>query len=71
MASISRRDAALVGLVLAVWTSVLTLYVGPTYLQPLPIWAKVVIAIALCLLIATVAVYSRRRARRQRPQAGA
>ena len=60
----SRRNAALVGAVLAVWVSVLTIYVGPTYIRPLPMWAKIVMAAGCCLFIATVAISSRRRARR-------
>jgi hypothetical protein len=61
----SRRDAAVVGAVLAVWASVLTVYVGPTYLRPFPMWAKVVLALACCVFIGTVAVYGRRRSRRE------
>jgi hypothetical protein len=38
--------------------------IGPAYLRPLPMWAQLLIAIAGCAFIATVAVYSRRRARR-------
>lgn len=71
MRSMSRRDSALVGSVLAVWVSVVTVYVGPSYIRPLPTWAKVVMAVACCLFIATVAVYGRRRARRRQKRVGA
>ena len=67
----SRRDSALVGAVLGVWVSVLSVYVGPTYIEPLPIWAKVVMAAGCCLFIATVAAYGRRRARGRQKQVGA
>ena len=61
----SRRASVLVAFVLAIWVSILTVYVGPTYLQPLPMWAKVVLALAGCLIIATIAIYGRRRSRRE------
>jgi hypothetical protein len=67
----SRRNAALVGAVLGVWGSLLSVYVGPTYIRPLPMWAKVVMAAGCCLFIATVAVYGRRRARGREKQVGA
>jgi hypothetical protein len=51
------------GLAIFIGVSVAML-VGPTYLRPLPIWAKLVLVVAGCGFIATVAVYSRRRARR-------
>ncbi|HEY4914786.1 MAG TPA: hypothetical protein VIJ91_12810 [Candidatus Dormibacteraeota bacterium] len=71
MASMSRRNAALVGAVVAVWASVLSVYVGPTYIRPLPMWAKVVMAAGCCLFIATMTVYGRRRARGRQKQVGA
>lgn len=37
--------------------------IGPAYLRPLPLWAKLVVVVAGCAFIATVAIYSRRRAR--------
>ena len=46
------------------WASVLTTVVGPTYLRPLPMWAKLLLIVAGCCFIATVAIYGRRRARR-------
>jgi LPXTG-motif cell wall-anchored protein len=60
----SKRDSVLVALVIGVWTAVLTLYVGPTYLRPLPLWGQVALAVAGGLIIATIAIYSRRRRRR-------
>jgi hypothetical protein len=49
---------------LAIFIAVLVaLVIGPTYLQPLPIWLKLVIAVAGLCVIATIAIYSRRRAR--------
>ena len=61
----SRRNSVLVAFVIATWTGVLTLYVGPTYIWPLPMWEQVVLAVAGCLIIATIAIYSRRRRRRE------
>lgn len=60
----SRRDSVLVAFVLAIWCGVLTIYVGPTYIRPLPMWGQVVLAVACCLIIATIAIYGRRRSRR-------
>jgi ABC-type multidrug transport system permease subunit len=60
----SRRDSVLVALALAIWCSILTVYVGPTYIRPLPMWGQVVLAVALCVIIGTLAIYSRRRRRR-------
>jgi LPXTG-motif cell wall-anchored protein len=60
----SRRDSVLVALVLAVWAGVLTLYVGPTYLRPLPLWEQLALAVAGLVIIATLAMYGRRRRRR-------
>jgi heme A synthase len=62
--SMSKRNSVLVAFVIAIWTGVLTLYVGPTYIRPLPLWAQVVVAAAGCLIIATIAIYARRRRRR-------
>jgi hypothetical protein len=61
----SRRDSVLLALVLAIWGGVLTLYVGPTYISPLPIWGQAGLAAACCLVIATIAIYGRRRSRRK------
>lgn len=55
----------LVAFVLAIWVGVLTTYVGPTFISPLPIWEQVVLAVAGCLIIATLAIYGRRRSRRK------
>ncbi len=61
MAKRSTRD----GFGLAVFLGTLVaLVVGPTYLKPLPVWMKLVLAVAGCCVIAAIAVYSRRRARR-------
>jgi hypothetical protein len=57
----SRRNAVLVAVVLAVWAGMLMVYVGPTYIRPLPTWGQVVLAAAGGLIIATIAIYSRRR----------
>lgn len=51
------------GLAVFIGVSVVML-IGPAYLRPLPMWAKLVIVVAGCGFIAAVAVYSRRRARR-------
>jgi hypothetical protein len=40
------------------------LLAGPAYLRPLPMWVKLLLIVAGCCFIATVAIYSRRRARR-------
>ncbi|MFI5260148.1 MAG: hypothetical protein ACHQ01_11180 [Candidatus Limnocylindrales bacterium] len=63
MRRFSRRDAAIVGATVGVTTGVLT-QVGPHYIDPLPLWSKLVIAVACCALVGAVAVYGRRRARR-------
>jgi len=50
---------------LAIFVSVaFVMLIGPTYLRPLPMWAKLVLIVAGCCFIATVAIYGRRRARR-------
>lgn len=61
----SRRDSVLVAFVIAIWAGVLTMYVGPTFINPLPIWKQVVLAVVACVIIATLAIYSRRRSRRR------
>jgi hypothetical protein len=57
------RERLWFGLAVSIGVSVAML-IGPAYLRPLPMWAKLVIVVAGCLFIASVAVYSRRRARR-------
>ncbi|HXD82383.1 MAG TPA: hypothetical protein VNU27_12495 [Candidatus Acidoferrum sp.] len=61
----SRRDAVLVAIVIAVWTGVLISYVGPTYIRPLPMWGQILLAVACGLIVATIAIDSRRRSRRK------
>jgi hypothetical protein len=61
----SRRASVLVAFVLAIWCGIITVYVGPTYIRPLPTWGQVVLAVAGCLIIATIAIYGRRRRRRE------
>ncbi|MFI5284577.1 MAG: hypothetical protein ACHQ0J_15845 [Candidatus Dormibacterales bacterium] len=61
----SRRKAAVLGFVNALWASAFTLAIGPTYLAPLPMWAKLLLVFVGCCLIATIAIYSRRRSRRK------
>jgi hypothetical protein len=59
------RSWAALWLSLAIFIGVsVAMLIGPAYLRPLPMWAKLVIVVAGCGFIATVAVYSRRRARR-------
>jgi peptidoglycan/LPS O-acetylase OafA/YrhL len=62
MALRSWRDRLWLGLAVFIGVSVVML-IGPAYLRPLPMWAKLVILVAGCGFIAAVAVYSRRRAR--------
>ena len=62
MTSRSWRDRLTLAVAVPV-AVVVALWVGPAYLQPLPIWVKVVLAAAGCCVIAAVAIYSRRRAR--------
>jgi uncharacterized membrane protein len=57
------RERLWFGLAVAIGPSV-ALLIGPAFLRPLPIWAKLVILVVGCGFIATVAIYSRRRARR-------
>lgn len=59
----SRRDTVLVALVVPVSAAVLNL-VGPRYLQPLPMWTKLIVLTACACLIGTIAIYGRSRARR-------
>jgi hypothetical protein len=64
----SKRDRVLAfGLVVPLSASLMTFVVGPTYLEPLPTWLKLVIAGACACVIAALAVFSRRRARRAAP----
>lgn len=64
--TMSRRDTILVfGLVVPLSAVIMTFVVGPRYLDPLPMWLKLVIAVACFCFIATVAIYGRRRARRR------
>ena len=61
----SRRDTVLLfGLVVPVSAAIMTLIVGPRYLNPLPMWLKLVMAAIGCCFIATVAIYGRRRTHR-------
>ncbi len=65
MRTMSKRDTVLLfGLALPLSVSLVTFVVGPTYLRPLPTGLKLVIAGACGCVIAALAVYSRRRARR-------
>jgi 4-amino-4-deoxy-L-arabinose transferase-like glycosyltransferase len=52
------------GLTVSFSASLVVFVIGPTYLRPLPMWAQLAIVVAGCGFIATVALYSRRRARR-------
>jgi hypothetical protein len=58
-----RRDRLWFGIAILVGPAVV-LVIGPAYLQPLPNAAKVVVVIVGALLVAALAIYSRRRARR-------
>jgi hypothetical protein len=60
----SRRTAAVLVFINVLWASILTRAIGPTYLDPLPMWEKLLLIVAGCCLIATIAIYSRRRRRR-------
>jgi hypothetical protein len=61
----SRRDSVLVALVIAIWNGVLAIYVGPTFIRPLPMWGQIGLAVVGGLIIATLAIYGRRRSRRK------
>jgi H+/gluconate symporter-like permease len=63
MTSTSRRDWALT-IFGAIFAAGLFIEIGPTYLNPLPMWLKLVLIVAGSCVIAGVAIYSRRRARR-------
>jgi hypothetical protein len=66
MARMSRRDVVLVfGLVVPLSAALMTFVVGPRYLEPLPMWSKLVIAAGGACAIAAIAIFSRRRARAQ------
>jgi hypothetical protein len=60
----SRRTAFVLVFVNVLWASVLTRAIGPTYLDPLPMWEKLLLIVAGCCLIATIAINGRRRRRR-------
>jgi hypothetical protein len=50
---------------LSIFVSVaFVMLIGPTYLRPLPMWAKLVFIVAGSGFIAAVGIYGRRRARR-------
>jgi len=59
----SRRDAGIAGAAVAVIAVVMTM-LGPRYIDPLPLWSKLVMIVVGCCLIGAIAVYGRRRARR-------
>lgn len=64
MARMSRREAVvLFGLVVPISAALVSLVIGPQYLQPLPTWAKLIVAAACCCIIGAAAIYSRKRAR--------
>jgi hypothetical protein len=60
----SRRDAAIAGATVAVTAVVMTQILGPRYVDPLPLWAKLALIVVCAGFIGVMAVYSRRRARR-------
>ena len=60
----SKRNSVLVAVVIAIWSVVLATYFGPTFINPLPLWEQVTLAAAACLIVAAIAIYSRRRSRR-------
>jgi len=67
--SISRREQVLVfGLAVPFGSALVTFVIGPEFLRPLPIWLKLVGMVACGGLIAAIAVYGRRRARRSPPR---
>jgi hypothetical protein len=61
----SKRNSVLVAVVIAIWSVVLATYVGPTFINPLPLWEQVTMAAAACLIVAAIAIYGRRRSRRK------
>jgi type III secretory pathway component EscS len=63
MALRSWRDTLQLGVAVFIGIAV-ALLIGPTYLRPLPMWVKLLLIVVGCAFIATVAIYSRRRARR-------
>jgi len=60
----SRRMTVVLVFVNVLWASIVTTVIGPTYLNPLPMWAKLLLIVAGCCVIAAIAIYSRRRRRR-------
>jgi len=64
MAKWSMRERLVIVVAAPIGSALVALWVGPAYLKPLPTWLQVVIALACLCFIATVAIYSRRRARR-------
>jgi hypothetical protein len=63
MATWSKRRAFLFWCVVFLSVGVVRL-LGDQYLRPIPSWQKLVIAAACVCVIAAIAVYGRRRARR-------
>ena len=62
MRNVRRRQTLLVfALALPVSAAITALFIGPRYLEPLPMWAKGVVAAACCAFIAAAAIYSRSR----------
>jgi hypothetical protein len=66
MASWSTGQKVLFAFAIALIPGVVKL-LGDQYLAPLPMWLQLVIAAAGICSIATIAIYSRRRARRSAP----
>jgi len=59
----SRRQQVLIAITLGVSLSVIQFFIGPTYLEPLPISAKLILAAVLLCMLAALAIYFRRRGR--------
>jgi hypothetical protein len=59
----SWRDRLVLGLAIFIGVSVAR-FIGPAFVDPLPTWLKVAIAVAGGVSVASLALYSRRRVRR-------
>ena len=66
MTKSSRRDKFWIALAAPIGGVVIAFWVGPVYLAPLATWLQLVIAAACVCFIATIAIVSRRRARRRK-----
>jgi uncharacterized membrane protein YbhN (UPF0104 family) len=65
----SKKQTILVfGVVLPLSVGLITFWIGPQYLRPLSLWGQLALIVGLGGLLAGLAVYSRRRAKRAKAE---